>query len=183
MTNHTNVSKNNNYATPSLEQSKTQLERYKLDSDPQAVLVAARLMATGTMLGHAAEVHFSRFGLSTGRYRLLADLEDNGGEALPSQLAEHLGVTRATVTGLIDILERDGLVTRRPSAEDGRQKAVILTAKGEKKLLDLAPEHFARLEAMVGLLTIEERTVFLDLIDRVTQHISALTDENWEPKK
>ncbi|MCR8993793.1 MarR family transcriptional regulator [Brevibacillus sp. 7WMA2] len=167
-------------AIPSLIQSKRQIERYNLDVDAQAILVAARLMAAGTKLGHAAEIHFSRFGLSTGRYRLLADLEDNGGEELPSQLAEHLGVTRATVTGLIETLERDGLVARRSSSVDGRQKSVILTEKGREKLLEMAPEHFARLEAMVGLLSIEERTVFLDLLDRVTQGISALTDDSVE---
>ncbi|MFD0767900.1 MarR family winged helix-turn-helix transcriptional regulator [Bacillus sp. CGMCC 1.60114] len=168
---------NYNDAVPTLIQSKRQIDRYNLDIDAQAVLVAVRLMAAGTKLGHATEIHFSRFGLSTGRYRLLADLEDNEGEALPSQLAEHLGVTRATVTGLIDTLERDGLVSRRPSSKDGRQKSVILTEQGAKKLREMAPEHFARLEAMVGLLSIEERSVFLDLLGRVTEGISALTDE------
>lgn len=168
---------NYNDAVPSLIQSKRQIDRYNLDVDAQAVLVATRLMAAGAKLGHATEIHFSRFGLSTGRYRLLADLEDNEGEALPSQLAEHLGVTRATVTGLIDTLERDGLVSRRPSSKDGRQKSVILTEKGAKKIRNMAPEHFARLEAMVGLLSIEERSVFLDLLSRVTKGISALTEE------
>ncbi|MET3211340.1 UNVERIFIED_CONTAM: DNA-binding MarR family transcriptional regulator [Paenibacillus sp. PvR008] len=170
-------------AIPSLVQSKRQIDRYNLDLDAQAILVASRLMEAGAKLGHAAEIHFSRFGLSTGRYRLLADLEDNEGEELPSQLAEHLGVTRATVTGLIDTLERDGLVSRRSSSEDGRQKAVILTEQGAKKLLEMAPEHFARLEAMVGLLNIEERSVFLDLLGRVTQGISVLTDEPKRTKK
>jgi len=162
---------------PSLAQTKRQVDRYGLDVDAQAVLVAARLMTAGAKLGHASEVHFSRFGLSTGRYRLLADLEDNEGEVLPSQLAENLGVTRATVTGLIEILERDGLVSRRTSSVDGRQKSVVLTEQGAKKLRDMASEHYARLEAMVGLLTIEERTLFLDLLGRITQGISALTDE------
>lgn len=166
-----------NDAIPSLVQSQRQIDLYKLDVDAQAVLVAARLMEAGAQLGHAAEIHFARFGLSTGRYRLLADLEDNGGEVLPSQLAEHLGVTRATVTGLIDTLERDGLVSRRASSTDGRQKSVILTAQGARKLRDMAPEHFARLEAMVGSLSIEERSLFLDLLGRVTEGISALTDE------
>ncbi|MFG0211602.1 MarR family winged helix-turn-helix transcriptional regulator [Brevibacillus porteri] len=176
MTNHSNGRKQED-AIPSLVQSQRQIDRYGLDVDAQAVLVAARLMEAGAKLGHAAEIHFARFGLSTGRYRLLADLEDNGGEVLPSQLAEHLGVTRATVTGLIDILERDGLVFRRASAKDGRQKSVILTELGASKLREMAPEHFARLEAMVGLLNKEERSVFLDLLGRVTQGISALTDE------
>ncbi|MCY9693330.1 MarR family winged helix-turn-helix transcriptional regulator [Paenibacillus alginolyticus] len=176
MTNENNTV-NNIEAIPSLAQSKRQIDRYNLDVDAQAVLVASRLMAAGAKLGHASEIHFARFGLSTGRYRLLADLEDNEGEVLPSQLAEHLGITRATVTGLIDTLERDGLVFRRSSSVDGRQKAVILTEQGAKKLHEMAHEHFARLEAMVGLLSIEERSVFLDLLGRVTQGISALTDE------
>ncbi|KJB87775.1 MarR family transcriptional regulator [Paenibacillus sp. E194] len=169
---------NTNETAPTLIQSKRQIDRYNLDVDAQAILVAARLMEAGAKLGHAAEVHFARFGLSTGRYRLLADLEDNGGEELPSQLANNLGVTRATVTGLIDTLERDGLVTRRASASDGRQKSVVLTDQGANKLREMAPEHFARLEAMVGLLTAEERTVFLDLLGRVTEGISALTAES-----
>ncbi|OKP91521.1 MarR family transcriptional regulator [Paenibacillus sp. P3E] len=170
-------------AIPSLVQSKRQIDRYNLDIDAQAILVASRLMAAGAQLGHASEIHFSRFGLSTGRYRLLADLEDYEGEELPSQLAEHLGVTRATVTGLIDILERDGLVSRRLSSEDGRQRSVLLTEEGAKKLREMASEHFAWLEAMVGLLSIDERSVFLDLLGRVTQGISALTDErSLKPK-
>jgi hypothetical protein len=79
---------------PRLYQSKRQIDRYNLDIDAQAILVASRLMGAGAKLGHAVEIHFSRFGLSTGRYRFLADLEDNDGEELPSQLAESLGVTR-----------------------------------------------------------------------------------------
>ncbi|CAH1057394.1 hypothetical protein PAECIP111894_03552 [Paenibacillus pseudetheri] len=79
---------------PRLYQSKRQIDRYNLDIDAQAILVASRLMAAGAKLGHAVEIHFSRFGLSIGRYRFLADLEDNDGEELPSQLAENLEVTR-----------------------------------------------------------------------------------------
>ncbi|RKT05546.1 DNA-binding MarR family transcriptional regulator [Streptomyces sp. 3211.6] len=162
---------------PTLDQARRQIRRYGLDSDPQAVLVAVRLMAAGARLGQASEVHFSRFGLSTGRYRLLADLEDSEGEKSPSLLAASLGVSRATVSGLIDSLEKDGLVLRRPSAQDGRASVVVLTARGARKLRDLAPDHFRRLQAMVADLSVEERTVFLDLLSRVTRGIGALTDQ------
>jgi DNA-binding MarR family transcriptional regulator len=162
---------------PSLLQLQRQISRYNLEADAQAILVASRLMAAGEKLRHASEVHFARFDLSTGRYRLLADLEDHDGEELPSQLAEHLGVTRATITGLIDTLERDGLVIRRTSAFDGRQKSVVLTEQGAQKLKEMAAEHFARLEAMVSSLSKDERGVFLDLLGRVTQGMSVLTDE------
>ncbi|MFG2629786.1 MarR family winged helix-turn-helix transcriptional regulator [Streptomyces sp. NPDC048473] len=162
---------------PTLEQARHQLQRYDLDVDPQAVLVAVRLMAAGARLGQAVEVHFSRFGLSAGRYRLLADLEDADGEKSPSRLAASLGVSRATVTGLLDGLERDGLVLRRPSAEDGRSAVVVLTARGARKMRELAPEHFNRLQAMVDTLSTEERTIFLDLLGRLVRGIPALTRE------
>lgn len=163
------------HGAPTLDQARRQIARYGLKADPQAMLVAARLMAAGARLGQAGEVHFGRFGLSTGRYRLLADLEDHGGEKSPSQLAESLGVSRATVTGLVDGLEREGLVARRPSIEDGRRNVVILTARGAQRLRDLAPEHYARMQAMVGGLSVEERTTFLDLLARVVEGIDALT--------
>ncbi|GAA1231195.1 hypothetical protein GCM10009665_21940 [Kitasatospora nipponensis] len=160
---------------PTLDQAQRQIARYGLTADPQAFLVAARLMAAGARLGQAGEAHFARFGLSTGRYRLLADLEDQDGEKSPSQLAASLGVSRATVTGLVDGLAREGLVARRPSTEDGRGSVVILTARGAERLRDLAPEHFARMQAMVGRLSVEERTVFLDLLARLVEGMDALT--------
>ncbi|MFI6041852.1 MarR family winged helix-turn-helix transcriptional regulator [Nocardia sp. NPDC051321] len=163
--------------TPTLGQARTQLRRYGLESeiDPQAVLVAVRLLAVGARLGQATETHFARFGLSTGRYRLLADLEDADGEKSPSQLATSLGVTRATVTGLIDGLAQQGLVCRRASAEDGRAVVVVLTARGAQQLRDMAAEHFGRLQSMVGGLTRAERAVFLDLLERVGNGMGALT--------
>jgi DNA-binding MarR family transcriptional regulator len=162
---------------PTLDQARRQVGRYGLDVDPQAVLVAVRLISAGARVGRAAEAHFSRFGLSTGRYRLLADLEDCGGEKSPSRLAADLDVSRATVTGLVDGLERDGLVARRASVEDGRGAVVVLTARGAQRLREMAPEHFGRLEEMVGGLSVEERAVFLDLLARVVRGSSALAEE------
>ncbi|MGW4245704.1 MarR family winged helix-turn-helix transcriptional regulator [Nocardia sp. NPDC004722] len=164
--------------SPTLAQARKQIRRYGLEgeADPQAVLVAVRLLAAGAKLGQASESHFARFGLSTGRYRLLAALEDSDGELAPSQLAAILGVTRATVTGLIDGLEQQGLVCRRASVEDGRAVVAVLTARGAQKLREVAPEHFSRLQEMVGGLTHAERATFLELLERINQGIAALTD-------
>ncbi|MFE4974276.1 MarR family winged helix-turn-helix transcriptional regulator [Kitasatospora sp. NPDC056651] len=167
----------NGPTAPSLDQARRQIARYGLTADPQAILVAARLMAAAARLGQAGEVHFGRFGLSTGRYRLLADLEDHGGEKSPSQLAASLGVSRATVTGLVDGLEREGFVARRRSTEDGRGNVVILTARGADRLRELAPEHFARMQALAGGLSIEERATFLDLLARLVAGVDALTED------
>ncbi|MDH6283788.1 MarR family winged helix-turn-helix transcriptional regulator [Prescottella agglutinans] len=163
--------------SPNLDQATRQLRRYDLlgTIDPQSILVAVRLLAAGGQLSQASESHFGRFGLSTGRYRLLADLEDSGGEKSPSQLAESLGVSRATVTGLVNGLERDGYALRRPSDEDGRAASVVLTARGASMLREIAPDHFGRLNEMVSALTPKERTTFLDLLGRIVEGIPALT--------
>lgn len=162
---------------PTLDQARSQIRRYDLDDDvdPRVVLVAVRLLAVGTRLSRVTEAHFARFGLSTGRYRLLAALEDADGELPPSHLAAVLDVTRATVTGLIASLEQEGLVCRRASTEDGRGVVVVLTARGARKLREMAPEHFRRLQAMAEALTPAERATFLDLLERVGQGIGALS--------
>ena len=48
-------------------------------------------------------------------------------ERAPGELAAHTMVTTGAMTKRIDRLERDGLVTRRPSAIDGRGRVVALT--------------------------------------------------------
>jgi len=66
------------------------------------------------------------------------------------------------------------------SPEDGRLKLVTLTEKGKKQLSDMAPEHFAWLESIVNFLSVEERGVFLELLDRIMQGIAASDDSSYD---
>jgi DNA-binding MarR family transcriptional regulator len=74
-------------------------------------------------------------------------------------------VTTGAMTKRLDRLERDGLVTRRPSTEDGRGRVVALTRAGrdlidqaftdhmrnERRLLDrLSPDDADRLESLLA---------------------------------
>ena len=64
-----------------------------------------------------------REGLSTAAFNVLMILSRRGEEGCPmSELGELLLVSRANVTGLVDCLERRGLVERVASAEDRRVK-------------------------------------------------------------
>jgi DNA-binding MarR family transcriptional regulator len=55
------------------------------------------------------------------------------------ELAERMGVSRPTVSGVTDTLERRGLVARRSHADDGRRRTVALTAAGERTFEELFP--------------------------------------------
>ena len=71
----------------------------------------------------------SELGLSPARFSLLATLRYQGPQNV-SRLAQLEHVTQPTITKLVNALERDGLVERRPDPADGRASAVHLTSTG-----------------------------------------------------
>ena len=88
-----------------------------------------------------AEAH----GLSEGRFQVLALLHHlPEGRAALGELAEMLGVAPRTVTGLIDNLERDGLVARVPDPSDRRSVQAQLTASGRERIGAMRQDAVAR---------------------------------------
>lgn len=70
--------------------------------------------------------------VSFARMRLLSALE-NVGEQTMSELAVCLEVTQRRITALVDALEEDGLVERRPHPTDGRSTLVSITSTGTEQ--------------------------------------------------
>jgi DNA-binding MarR family transcriptional regulator len=77
-------------------------------------------------------------GLTAPQLLLMQGIEKEGNPSTKT-LARHIVVSQATVTRIIDRLERDGLVTRTKSDTDKRVVNVSLTKLGKEKL-DVAPE-------------------------------------------
>src|SRR3954452_19395788 len=61
-------------------------------------------------------------------------------------LAERLFLQHQSTVGLVDRMERRGLVARKAAREDGRQVIVHLTREGEDVLERLSLTHHAELE-------------------------------------
>ncbi|WP_439817338.1 MarR family winged helix-turn-helix transcriptional regulator [Zavarzinia sp. CC-PAN008] len=133
----------------------------------QDVLRVAKLL-----LGSFAEA-FALHGLSPGRYALLMALHGRGDGMAPSDLADRLGVTRATITGLIAGLVREGLVHYLAAEEtDRRRKAVGLTLRGTALLDQVVPEIFGQMADLLAPLSATERTTLLTLLHKVEGHIA-----------
>ena len=82
------------------------------------------------------------FGTSMARFDLLAQLERADTPALSmSALSSRVMVTNGAITGVVDGLVRDGLVSRRAHAGDRRTVLVRLTALGRRKFLIMARRH------------------------------------------
>jgi DNA-binding MarR family transcriptional regulator len=83
-----------------------------------------------------AAAEAEREGLSVAQFGLLYSfVRLRRGEALPvGALAEAAGIAQPTATRMLDGLERQGIVERRPSTEDRRSVSVQLTDRGRRLL-------------------------------------------------
>ena len=108
------------------------------------VLVALRrvIRATDLHSKHLAKTS----GLTAPQILLLQAIRSND-EVTIGKIASDISLSQATVTTIIDRLEKRGLVIRERSTEDKRKVHLHLTNDGDKILLN-APtplqEHFAR---------------------------------------
>lgn len=107
------------------------LERFT-GADGLALLEAASAVrSAAAAIEHLRSAGTGGRGLSAGGFDLLLRLSTAGDEGLPlGELAQALGVTPRNVTGLVDTLERDGLVRRVPDPADRRSVRAVATQDG-----------------------------------------------------
>lgn len=159
------------------------------DLDPSAAEAYLHLLRTGDDAFNVAERNLVGHNITQGRFcvlmllwRSLQPREETSGCAAscapgprtPAELAEAAGVTRATMTGLIDTLERDGFVKREPDPDDRRMMSVRLTARAEQFLREFLPGHYAVTSALMSTLTESERKTLVHLLTKIQQQAAAL---------
>ena len=103
-----------------------------MNSKPKAPAgLFSLLHAAGTAQDHV-ESKLAAVGLSLAKLAALSVLHD-AGESLPlGQLAERLSCVKSNITQLVDRLEADGLVARKPDPKDRRTRLAVMTAAGRK---------------------------------------------------
>lgn len=162
------------------------------DLDPSAAEAFLHLLRTGDEAFGATDRNLSDHSISHGRFgvlmllwrgtqpraaKLLGADSCDCGPRTPAALADAAGVTRATMTGLVDTLERDGYVKREPDPTDRRTITVLLTAKGERFLSDFLPGHFKVVAGLMATLNESERKTLVRLLGKIQQQASSLRTE------
>ena len=94
--------------------------------------LAELCIALGKAMYKQADRFLSAYGLTPSQYELLTVLSEEGAVPL-NRLSERLCCAGSNVTGIVDRLERDGLVRRERSQEDRRVILLGLTDKGHEK--------------------------------------------------
>lgn len=108
----------------------------------------------------------SRFGLSQGKFKILLILFRHGQPMKPSELAKHAGVTRSTMTGLIDGLERDGFI-RRGVHEDRRVTTIHLTEDGKQLIHRIIPYYVEYSTILMSELTKDDYNLLAGLLEKL----------------
>lgn len=104
--------------------------------------------------------------------------QNRGVIATPGAIAEHLDVSTASVTKLLDRLERGGHITRRAHPTDRRALAITITPKTHAAAMETVGRQQSKRFHAAARLTAEEREVVTRFVNDMADEI-ALTDEAW----
>ena len=152
--------------------------------DPRALDATIRLMITANELESMMESHFNEYDLTPARYSTMLMLyKCPHKKAKPIDIADHIGVTRGNMTGLLDNLERDEMILREDDPDDRRINYVRLSEKGTRHLMKLLPVHFNRIKKMLSTLTKSEIETFVACLEKIRGGIAEVKKETETPKK
>jgi MarR family transcriptional regulator, organic hydroperoxide resistance regulator len=113
----------------------------------------------------------ARHGLTGPQLSVAKILEDIGDLSL-SELSERINAQNSTVTGIVDRMEREGLVERKRSSDDRRVVHIRLTKKGHDLARSMKFEPFEIFKmAFENALTREELGQLLTLLDKLATYV------------
>jgi len=136
-------------------------------------LTAVRLVAK--RLHDEFEAWTEGHGLSVSGFSVMTAVFHSPGRRLPMRaLAERLNVVPRTITDVIDVLERGGLVQRVPDPNDRRSTRAELTEAGVERITSIERTAMARQAALTKGLAADQlvqlRHLCLLLVENLNNH-------------
>ncbi|NHV28359.1 MarR family winged helix-turn-helix transcriptional regulator [Burkholderia sp. D-99] len=128
---------------------------------------------------HRANASLTAFGLTESKLDVLMifGLAERGlidsRAVTPSYIADYFGVTRSTVTGLLDWLEKRALLTRALNQDDRRSISLTLTDEGRDVLGRALPAFWAMCASLVDCLDEHDRHALQGILAKIWQHLKA----------
>ncbi|WP_010324903.1 MarR family winged helix-turn-helix transcriptional regulator [Marinobacterium stanieri] len=101
-----------------------------------------RMLSNTALIEHELRTLFvNEFNVTLPQFDLMAALHHAGGSEKMSALSKWMKVSNGNITGVVDRLERDGLVARQALPEDRRVKIIHLTEAGADVFSHMAKRH------------------------------------------
>jgi len=143
------------------------------DGSALATETAMNLVRTADLLVKRIAGIVQPFGLTPSSGLVLGILADAAEPLPPNQIAERLILTRATVTGLVDSLERRGYVRRLPHATDRRMLLIELTGLGRETAHAFRLEVHRHQKQWLSVLDPREQSQLIETLHRLQSALAA----------
>lgn len=92
----------------------------------------------------------------------------------PKELAQYLGITSASITVLLDRLEKNGHIRREPSPFDRRALIIVPTVPTETAVIAAFGEVRPELVEIVEQLTPEQAQTIVEFLDRMREAVDQI---------
>ena len=111
------------------------------DKEINVNLMRTIIQTSTLIMGSVGQKVFGPHGLTSPQYGLLFVLKNHPQGISFREIGDHLMVSKANISGLMERLEKKGLVTRKASRDDRRIWLAKITPKGEKLLKEVEPSR------------------------------------------
>lgn len=96
---------------------------------------------------------------------------NNGKDVYQRDLETNFSIRRSTVTGILKLMEKNGLIIREPVSFDARLKKLVLTQKAIT-IHETVIDEIDRIESRLSKgLTEKELDIFFNVIDKIKKNI------------
>ena len=119
----------------------------------------------------------AQFNTTLPRFDMLAALERAPDGLTLGEISARMMVTNGNVTGLATRLEAEGLVARRPDAQDRRAVRLRLTPAGARSFARQSAAHAQWVRELFAGLSASERAALHRLLGRAKQSLHGINQE------
>ena len=138
--------------------------------DHRALRLWLRLLTCAQLIERQVRSRLrERFDTTLPRFDLMSQLERHPRGLKMNELSRLLMVTGGNVTGIVDLLVKEGLVARVDDAADRRAWRVKLTRAGDKAFAEMARAHEEWVAELLSGLTRRESDALMQLLARLKQ--------------
>lgn len=156
-------------------------KQYNYEVDADAVRLYLELQWTFREVEKKYNHLLEAFGLSESRFVILMFLgRATEKQLLSSEIADKLGVTRATTSKLLKGMEQHKLIQKIASQVDKRSTHIQLTDKGDQLLTSFLPYNYASAHLLFKNFTETEKEQFSLLLKKLgknKENLQLLEDE------
>jgi len=140
------------------------------NDDHHALRLWLRLLTCTQLIEREVRARLrGRFGTTLPRFDLMSQLWRYPDGLKMNELSRHLMVTGGNVTGIVDPLERQGLVERAAEPADRRAYRVRLTRAGRKAFAEMARTHEDWIVELLAGMSRKEHAEIYKLLGKLKQ--------------